>query len=192
MSLVLDNPNVWVDEFGDYLYRYALMRVKSETIAQDLVQETFFAAFKARERFAGNSSEKTWFVAILKHKILDYFRKNKREITESEMSGHGESDPLNYLFDEKGMWKTGPSNWEVQADRVLENKELNVQIHDCIDKLPDKFRTIYALKELDDVDSDTICKEMEISPTNLWVRLHRARGILRKCLESIWAEKQRT
>ena len=187
MSELLANPQVWVDEFGEYLYRYAMMRVKNDSAAQDLVQDTFFAAFKARERFAGNASEKTWFVGILKHKILDYYRKNSREITESEIDTEN-SNPLDYLFDEKGMWKSGPENWEIQADLVIENRQLGQTIKACINKLPEKFRTAYVMREIDDIDTDTICEKLNISPTNLWVRLHRARGLLRKHLESSRSE----
>ena len=75
----IDNPENWVDEYGDYLYRYALSRVKDPIIAEDLVQETFLAALKARHNFQGRSTARTWMIAILKHKIVDYIRQKVRE-----------------------------------------------------------------------------------------------------------------
>ncbi len=68
-------PNSWVDNYADYLYRYAQSRVNDSAVAEDLVQETFLSAWKARERFEGRSSEKTWLSSILKNKIIDYYRK---------------------------------------------------------------------------------------------------------------------
>src|SRR5215470_17163737 len=73
------NPIDWVDQHGDYLYNYALGQTRDRVGAEDLVQETFLAAFKSRDRFQGYSSERTWLVSILRHKICDHFRRKCRE-----------------------------------------------------------------------------------------------------------------
>ena len=73
------NPDRWVEEHGDILLRYALARVRDTAVAEDLVQETFLSAWKARQGFAGLSAERSWLVGILKHKIMDYIRRTSRE-----------------------------------------------------------------------------------------------------------------
>src|SRR5438552_17591458 len=75
----LIDPSTWVDEYGDYLLRYALSFVRDKQIAEDLVQETFLAALQSRSAFGGNSSERTWLVGILKHKAIDHYRKARRQ-----------------------------------------------------------------------------------------------------------------
>src|SRR5439155_16361641 len=72
-------PCDWVDAHGDYLFNFAIGQVRDASVAEDLVQDTFLAAFKARDRFAGQSSERTWLVGILRHKICDHLRHTCRE-----------------------------------------------------------------------------------------------------------------
>src|SRR5271169_5099792 len=69
----------WVESHGDYLFNFAIGQVRDPAVAEDLVQETFLAALKARERFAGDSSERTWLTGILRHKIYDHLRRKCRE-----------------------------------------------------------------------------------------------------------------
>lgn len=66
------DPEHWLDAHGDALFRFALRRVQNESTAEDLVQETLLAAWSALERRSGESSERTWLVGILKHKIVDH------------------------------------------------------------------------------------------------------------------------
>lgn len=74
-------PDDWVDEHSDFLYRYALMRVRRPEVAEDLVQETLFAAVRTYTRFRGVSSERSWLCGILKNKICDHFRKLAHEVS---------------------------------------------------------------------------------------------------------------
>jgi DNA-directed RNA polymerase specialized sigma24 family protein len=73
----IENPENWVDQYGDFLYRYALSRVRDPAIAEDLVQQTFLAALKARQNFKGRSTARTWMIAIhlLMCKYCNRFRK---------------------------------------------------------------------------------------------------------------------
>src|SRR5579863_6750809 len=90
----LSDPERWVDEHGDYLFRFAFARLRDQTRAEDAVQETFLAALKGGKNFAGRSAEKSWLVGILKNKIYDYFRKAGREtsFTDLEFYADEESD----------------------------------------------------------------------------------------------------
>jgi len=183
------DPERWVDDYGDALFRYALMRLRDATRAEDVVQEAFLAALRSRERFAGQSSELTWLIGILKNKILDYFRKAGRETSFTD---------LNFLEDEgreayepdgpfKDCWihERGPVEW-TNAGASLDNDLFWDVFRECAGKLPDKIAQVFVLRELDDVSSEEICQRLAISPGNLWVMLHRARLALRRCLEINW------
>ena len=77
----MTSPNMhdWLNQHGDYLYRFALARLRDPHLAEDVVQETFLAAIKS-PNFAEQSAPRTWLTGILKHKIIDVMRKNVREI----------------------------------------------------------------------------------------------------------------
>lgn len=179
------DPEKWVDEYGDLLYRYALLRVGDAGIAEELVQEALCSALEARDRFSGKSSEKTWLVGILKHKVVDYFRTSSREKIVIESQDLPDSDDVD-LFDEKGHFRNVPEEWKGSPEDLLENREFWEIFHHCLDGLSPAIRQAFTLREIDELESDQICKDLNISPTNLWVMLHRARTGLRRCLEIKW------
>lgn len=181
----LNEPSQWLDLHGDALFRFAIMRVSDQIAAEDLVQDTFVAALKAKERFAGKSSERTWLTGILKHKILDYYRKSGREISESTLSKE-EDFSLDVLFRENGSWKIPPRDWESTPEKSVINAQLGEFIQFCIEQLPDVHRKLFIMREIDDLSTEEICKELDLSQTNLWVTMHRCRARLRKCIETSW------
>lgn len=176
------DPARWVDRHGDYLYRYALLRVRRSDLAEDLVQETFLAALSARKRFRAQASEKTWLVGILKHKIVDHLRRRDREETAALPGERWETD----IFDKKGNWRLKPEAWGGDPSRDLENKEFWKAFTHCLGKLPQRLASAFTLRELEDLESPEICKALDVSATNLWVMLHRARLGLWRCLEINW------
>jgi len=176
----------WVDTYGTYLYRYALARVQSTSVAEDLVQETFLAALKGLPAFQGRSAPKTWLTAILKHKTIDHFRKSARETTSDQLENRtGENEAL---FDETGHWAVAPKRWRTHPDRIFEQKEFLQALRDCMDDLPPRMARAFALRELDGLDTRRICDILNITESNCWVILYRARMGLRKCLEKNWIE----
>jgi len=179
------DPEKWVETHGDILYRYAIYRVREAQVAEDLVQETFIGALGAASRFKGQSSERTWLIGILKHKIMDHFRTNKREIAESEIAPGGENI-LENLFNQNGQWKKGPGDWDDLPEEVVKNKEFMGILRECLDKLSPNARQVFIWRELEYLTGPEICKGMDISSTNFWVLMHRARGALRRCLEINW------
>jgi RNA polymerase sigma-70 factor (ECF subfamily) len=178
------NAEKWVDEHSDYLFRYALSRLRQREVAEDLVQETFLAAIRARERFAGASSERTWLVGILKRKIADHLRRKCHEQPVSDLSA---SDRwVEALFDERGNWRKRPDKWPPDPSTAFEKQELWAIFAACLGKLPERLATAFTLREVEELDSQEVCKVLNVSANNLWVMLHRARLGLWRCLAVNW------
>ena len=184
---IASDPATWVDEHGDVLYRFALLRVKDPHVAEDLVQETFISALQGLDRFKGGSAIRTWLVGILKHKIIDHFRKSSQEVSATDLTFLTE-ETEEEAYNRLGMWKwkDRPRNWDDNPDNVLNNKEFWGVFTGCLEGLQESFRRAFALRELEGMKTDEICKILHITPTNLWVILHRARAKLRSCLEAKW------
>ena len=183
----LSNPDNWVDRYGDYLYRYAQTRIQNPSTAEDLVQETFLAALRASNSFQGRSSEKTWMTGILKHKIMDHFRNTAKERPEDNLESH--TALREEIFDDRGKWKIKPVKWRQDAHQLFEQKEFMVVLSACLSRLSRTAANVFVLREMDGESTEKICKVLEISATNCWVLLHRARGALRRCLEKKWFTK---
>ncbi len=180
----LPDPATWVDQHGDYLFRYALSRLGNPEVAEDLVQETFLAALRAAGDFAGKSSERTWFVGIMKHKMVDYFRRQERERPVTALNSA--EDSAEELFDHKGWWKVKPAKWSANAGELLERKEFWEIFRRCLAKLPQKLAAAFSLREMDELSSPEICGVLKVTASNLGVLLYRARMGLRRCLEIHW------
>jgi RNA polymerase sigma-70 factor (TIGR02943 family) len=184
------NFDHWVDEHGDCLYRYALVRVRTPEAAQDLVQETFLAALRAYEKFGGRSSERSWLCSILKNKIVDYYRKLGRETSFTDMESL--SDEFSEKFVE-GWWihAIGPKDWRPKSDAVAHNSEFWATMRRCLGKLPEKIANVFMLREMEELSTKEICAMLSVTESNLGVMLHRARMALRECLEMNWFGKER-
>ncbi len=190
----LSDPERWVDEHGDYLFCYALSRLRDPVRAEDAVQETFLAALKGGKSFAGRSAEKSWLTGILKNKIFDHYRKTSREtsFTDLDFYADEESDRFVARGVGEGGWihKLGPLEWSADPGDSLDKEQFWKTFRDCSNKLPKNVAAVFTLREVDGVDSREICATLNISESNLWVMLHRARMALRRCLETNWFGKQ--
>ena len=180
------DPERWVEEHGDSLYRYALLRVRRPEIAEDLVQETFFAAVRTSGSFRGKSSERSWLCGILKNKICDHFRKLGRETSFTDLEFL--DDELSHKFVPQGFWnhEQGPLEWMPEAEVVMYRAEFWETFRNCLSKLPKRVADVFMLREVEEMETEQICRDLNISPNNLWVMLHRARMALRECLEMNW------
>ena len=180
-------PEQWIDEHADFLYRYALTRVRDHSLAEDMVQETFLAAMKSAARFKEGLSERAWLVGILKHKIVDHIRKASREtlVDQQEVLELEKSK----LFQWSGIPTMRPEKWHFNPRKVFEQKEFWAVFQDCLMRLKPREHTAFVLRELEDEDTETICKELDITPNHLWVMLHRARNGLKTCLETKWLKR---
>lgn len=187
---MLSDPDAWVDRHGDVLYRYALLRLHDAQVAEDLVQETFLAALRQRDRFAGRSDERTWMVGILKHKIIDHFRRVARELPLNGMDPPGGGNPTEFhqygLL--AGTWKSAarPAEWSMDLSDGVERSEFRKILDRCLEALKPFLRQAFVLREMEELKTEEICNILEVSPTNLRVMLHRGRLRLRSCLEHNW------
>ena len=168
-----------------YLLRFASLQLRDQDAAEDAVQETLLAALAARERFAGNSSVRTWLTGILKHKVVDHVRKQAREQPLTSDSDESEAEAIDSMFLAVGHWREPPRDWG-DPDKALQNKAFIEAFEQCAKNLPDKTARVFMMREVLEEDTDTICKELKITSTNCWVMLHRARMSLRECLQTKW------
>lgn len=187
----IHNPSAtvtcWVDMYSDKLYSWALYKTSKKEIAEDLVQETFIAAFQSIEKFAGKSDVQTWLFAILKNKIAAHFRKTFRS-ADTGVADMPESIPF---FDKDGSWnkEDAPEPWLQDDAHLLDNPAFTEVLHACMANLPENWRAALHLKYLEEKKGEQVCQELGISTTNYWQVLHRAKLQLRKCLENHWFKK---
>ena len=160
----------WVNLYSDKLYSWCLHKTGSKEIGEDLVQDTFMAAFGGMNKFEGKSDPKTWLFSILNHKIADYFRKLYRNptITEGGIKQSSEAPFFETYFDADGSWlkEQRPATWP-QEDAHLPNNAIFVRVlQTCMGKLPPDCYTAIQLMYFEEKKGEIICQELQIIPTN--------------------------
>ena len=178
------DPTQWLEDHGGALYAFAMSRLRNAAVAEDMVQETFLAAMKAKERFSGRSSERTWLTGILKHKIIDYYRKHSREKSYEDAEAIEAFEREH--FRDNGHWRTAPSSMGIRPSKLVERSEFWDVLHGCVGGLKPVQKEVFTLRELDGREGEDICEVLGISSSNLWVILYRARMQLRTCLQQKW------
>lgn len=178
------NPESWVKEHGTIMYRFVLARCSRPDVAENLVQEAFVAALRSRESFSGKSSERSWLMGILKHKLMDYYRTKSREQPIADVNTVPEH--IAELYEQNGEWKRGPTDWGQAPESALSNTEFRQILGECLGHLPSNQAAVFSMREVDGLETSDICKELGVTETNLWVLMHRARARLRRCLEINW------
>lgn len=169
----------WLAEHGDALFAYAMTRVSDRTIAEDLVQETFLSAIKNVHQFKVASSPRTWLIGILRHKVIDHFRSASRRQQANEKVAAEKSEPVQGRHYARKHWGASPESAFVEREfwQVFEH---------CREELPAHLSRAFVLREMDGMATDEICEVLSVKPSNLAVRVHRARLLLRECLENKW------
>ena len=175
-----------LDTHRRYLLRVAQLQLRDADLAEDVVQETLVAALAAQSGFTGKSSVKTWLTGILKHKIVDAIRHKQRQpIIEASFDEETELDDFDPLFKDHGGWKAPPADWG-DPENALSRRQFFDVMEICLEKLPPNTARVFMMREVMELESDEICKELTITANNLWVILYRARMALRECLEQNW------
>ncbi len=169
-----------------YLLKFARLQLRNEAWAEDAVSETILAALAKPQAFDNRSQLKTWLVGILKHKVIDALRHHSREISTSPLSEDENSDPLDYIaFKADGHFQEAPAQWG-NPEQDLNNRQFFEVLEACATQLPAMQGRIFLMREWLELSVEEICKELQLTPTNLYVQLHRARLRLRACLELNW------
>ena len=182
----MHDPETWVDLYGDVLYRIALSRVKDSSVAEDLVQETFLAALGAYKNFKGRSSLRTWLIAILKNKFVDYIRNKVREQRSAEIGSL--ANVVDGNFNGQRSWPLRCYKWTNNPIKLYAQKEFLDTLYQCLAKLPGRLAEAFIMKEIDGLSTKEICDVLNITATNCWVMLYRARQGLRPCTETCWLD----
>jgi len=168
-----------------HLMKFARLQLRDESAAEDAVQETLLAALQGRERFAGQSSVRTWLIGILKHKIIDHIRRRSREQLLEPLADELDPDGPRAYFQEDGHFLEPPQQWQ-DPDQALQQHRFFEALERCLEALPKNSARVFTMREVMGMETGEICKEVGITPTNCWVLLHRARVSLRACLEKNW------
>ena len=169
-----------------YLLRVARLQLRDTALAEDVVQDTLTAALTAQGSFSGKSSVKTWLTGILKHKIVDAIRKKQREpVAASSLDDEADLEDFEGLFRENGAWQAPPADWG-DPEQALNRRQFFDIMEFCLEKLPPNTARVFMMREVMELETDEICKELTINANNLWVILYRARMALRQCLEQNW------
>jgi len=177
------NPDKWIDLYADYLFNFTISRVNDREIAQDLVQDTFLAALKSMKNFKGEANERTWLISILKRKIIDHYRKinSNKGKAEVRITSNIDSETDGDWLEERVA-----DPFDKTAEDTLQNTELGEAIFKCLSKLPEKQAEVFRMKSIEGLETEDICKELNITASNLWVIIHRARTAMAACLKENW------
>ncbi len=164
---------------GGPLLAVARRLMRSEEDARDCLQDAFLSAFRGIDRFEGNSKLGTWLHRIVVNACLMRLRSQKRKPEEL-------MDPQEPEFDSYGF-RVGPTEMApVSADELLERQEVREQIRKGIDCLPENYRTVLVLRDIEEFDTAETAEMLGLTPGAVKVRLHRARLALRSQIGSLF------
>lgn len=172
-------------EHRTYLLRYARLQLRNDTWAEDAVSETLLAALSKPQSFGNRSQLKTWLVGILKHKVIDILRQRQREVSLATDGGDGSEELEALVFKADGHFQSEPADWG-DPEQELSSRQFFAVLEACTEKLPPAMARVFLMREWLELPSEDICKELQLTSTNLYVQLHRARLRLRECLELNW------
>jgi len=181
-------PETWVERYGDYLYGYAMSRLHDAELAADCVQETFMAGIKALDRFDGSRDIKFWLRGIMSHKIVDEIRKSVKE-NKVDIDTEDETLLESFWYKYSVSATADGSPWQFNPRKHCDNNEFWEVLDECIQQVKNPAHDVFILRVLEDKSADEVCRIMDISPSYLWVLLHRARLQLKVSLEAKWTGK---
>jgi RNA polymerase sigma-70 factor (ECF subfamily) len=183
-----------VESHRAYLLRFATAKLRDPDQAEECVHEALLAAIEGVGGFGGQSSLRTWLTSILKFKIIDFQRRviSERAHFAAAPDEDDSADPewMDRLYDHTGHWRADMAEWS-NPDSALNQKQFFEIFERCMDKLPKAAGRVFFKREVMGIETDEICKEEDITASNCWVMLHRARLSLRECLDKNWFQGTR-
>ena len=175
------DPGQWPEQYGDYLVNYARSRVSDHALAEDLVQDTFLAAWKGRKGFRGDCTERTWLTGVLRNKIIDHYRSAARRPTVREADVATGDDRV----DGGEGWIESQPTESPGADPVVitEQREFMTALEQALAKLPELAGRAFRMREIQGYSTEEITRVLNITRGNLWVLIHRAKSALRNQMD---------
>jgi RNA polymerase sigma-70 factor (ECF subfamily) len=152
----------------------------SDEDARDVVQSAYLKAFRALEGFEGTSQLSTWLHRIVINTALMTLRSRRRRPEAS-------IEELLPAFREDGHHVEEFTEWCVPADRLMEREETRAIVRACIDQLPDSYRAVLILRDIEELSTQEAAERLAITATAVKVRLHRARQALSTLLRGHYA-----
>lgn len=190
MTASKDQISEWVYQYTDDLVNWAYFKTKDRALAEDLIQETFISAHKNIDKFQNKSQPKTWLFSILRNKIADHYRNKMQKYTmrESDFFQAEDNTILDRIFNDSKQWNdtSKPQTWNNNEEELLDNEEFNHVLKKCLEGLNEKSFMAVQLKYLEEKKGKDICQELNITPSNFWQLLHRAKLQVRECIETNW------
>lgn len=178
-----------LEEHADYLFSYAMLKLRNKALAEDMVQDTLVSAIAASDGFTAQASVRTWLTTILKNRMIDHWRRQGREISVTDLIGDHENEDssMEDFFNEAGRWFEMPKAYP-SPDKAMENKQFWSIFEQCLSRLKPRQAEIFFAREIHGMSNDEIRENFAVSESNVWVLMHRARLSLGKCLDFNWAK----
>lgn len=186
MPTATHSPDDHIATLRPKLIAFARLQLRDSVAAEDIVQDTLVTALEKHDTFAGRSAFETWVFGILKNKLLERLRQQRRYVAWQD-DDQNDEDALESLFQGNGRWQASnrPKPWG-DPDQVLENTTFWKVLDACLIALPANTARVFSMRELMELSTQEICQILDITETNCWVILHRARLKLRDCIEKGW------
>ncbi len=180
--------STWVDDYSDELLTWASYKLDSPSVAEDLVQDCFLAAFEGYDKFEGRSKPKTWLFSILNRKIADYYRSHQNDFKNyADPHIAKAEETIQGFFTSDGHWENMEVDpiWEDEK-ALLDHSDFRAKFEGCLADLPILWQEVIKAKYLQNLTANEICQDLELSTTNYWQITHRAKLLLKKCIETYW------
>ncbi len=161
------------------LLRFARRKIRDEHLAEDAVQDALVAALASRQSFQGQSALRTWLIGILNHKIQDLFRREGRYVRPASADdGDGP--------EEEAIDRLARLHGEPAPDPLVEvaRRRMHAALVDEVELLPETLKDVFRLQAVEGVATEDVCRQLNISEANCWVRLHRARKRLSQRMQA--------
>jgi RNA polymerase sigma-70 factor (ECF subfamily) len=187
IPLTTNNLDAELASLRHEMFKFARLQLRDEATAEDAVQEALTAALSCQKQFNNRAHLKTWVFAILKNKIVDIIRERVRSPSSAQAVEDIPADAYDDLFNENGHWQEDarPSSWG-NPESSFSSQQFWQILEICLTRLPENTARVFMMREMLGFETEEICKELALSPTNCWVVLHRARMGLRLCLDERW------
>ncbi len=162
----------------DAMLRFARRKVRDADLAEDAVQDALISALASRDSFKGESALRTWLIGILNHKIQDAFRRESRFVRADGDSTDGGDDWIDHQAARQTDSEPGALEMNEDPCQTVARNRMHVQLAREIDALPETLKEVFTLQAVEGVETAEVCRRLNISEANCWVRLHRARKLL--------------